>query len=297
MMNKYYVIYFLFILIPIRGSHKPTNNAWHNEKHKEDPIAQYYFGQYVLSQIEFKEHDIVLDIGCGNGKTTCKIAKKIPAGTVIGIDNNPEMLQQAINNGAGLSNTTFKLVDATKFQSNRSVTKIVAICSLSWMPNQQKTYECASEALVSGGTFTALVSDAHDPIFVSYRKAMAKAEWQKYFKNYIPSFYPSTADDIRKYLALANLETKLLQSIELPSMKMNRNSFMEKLRANPGVKDAIPQRHYESFLNDVITEYIAQTKPVDENNIEVACRLFFFIAEKKSRLNLNDFCSPVASWT
>nr|WP_277443933.1 class I SAM-dependent methyltransferase [Pelotomaculum isophthalicicum] len=48
----------------------------------------------VLRQIDLSDEDIVLDIGCGTGRTACHIAKNSGA-FVFALDNSEEMLQKA----------------------------------------------------------------------------------------------------------------------------------------------------------------------------------------------------------
>lgn len=42
-----------------------------------------------------KEHDTVLDVGCGNGYTTLELAKKLPDAMITGIDFSPAMIAEA----------------------------------------------------------------------------------------------------------------------------------------------------------------------------------------------------------
>ena len=46
----------------------------------------------VLSLLDLKGIERVLDVGCGNGKVTAEIASRVPHGTVLGIDSSAEMV-------------------------------------------------------------------------------------------------------------------------------------------------------------------------------------------------------------
>lgn len=262
-------------------SEKPHNNIHDGKKYEENKTAQYYFGKYVLSQIKFNENDTVLDVGCGNGETTYKITKKVPNGFVVGIDNDRNILSQAKQHYQNISNVKFNTIDATVFECNQQINKVVAICSLSWISNQNAVYKRVSEALALNGEFIALVSDANDPLFISHNKTIKKPQWKKYFKDYTLPFYPSTREQIKTYLANAQLRLESICTVKLGFMTISKQAFLEKLNTNPGLKDVIPPNLYPTFLQDVAEKYIMQTKPIDENNIKIGYQLLFFIAKKK----------------
>ena len=49
----------------------------------------------LLSKAGLRGNERVLDLGCGDGKITAKIANLVPEGWVIGIDFSPEMIKFA----------------------------------------------------------------------------------------------------------------------------------------------------------------------------------------------------------
>ncbi|HEV7707709.1 MAG TPA: class I SAM-dependent methyltransferase [Asanoa sp.] len=57
-------------------------------------------------------HDRVLDIGCGGGQTTREAAEAAVAGSAVGVDISPRLLEQARARSEGLANVTFQQADA-----------------------------------------------------------------------------------------------------------------------------------------------------------------------------------------
>ena len=49
----------------------------------------------VLSLLDLKGTERVLDLGCGNGKVTAEIAARVPQGVVVGMDASAEMVSFA----------------------------------------------------------------------------------------------------------------------------------------------------------------------------------------------------------
>src|SRR6266436_389211 len=49
----------------------------------------------ILRAISAMKHDTILDVGCGNGYTTHKIAKTFPHADITGVDFSTTMLEEA----------------------------------------------------------------------------------------------------------------------------------------------------------------------------------------------------------
>ena len=54
----------------------------------------------------------VLDLGCGSGQASIRVAKLNPQAQVVGIDLSPSQIARATKRGAGLPNLTFSVGDA-----------------------------------------------------------------------------------------------------------------------------------------------------------------------------------------
>jgi ubiquinone/menaquinone biosynthesis C-methylase UbiE len=67
----------------------------------------------LLEKIAAKNNDAVLDVGCGGGLTSIKLAEQVgEAGSVLGVDVSEPILAIAVKRGAGISNLEFQHADA-----------------------------------------------------------------------------------------------------------------------------------------------------------------------------------------
>src|SRR6516225_9799451 len=67
----------------------------------------------VLSLLELKGTERVLDLGCGNGKVTAEIAARVPEGAVVGVDSSANMIAFASDHFGStvLCNLRFETAD------------------------------------------------------------------------------------------------------------------------------------------------------------------------------------------
>ena len=84
------------------------------ENQEELDITLEPLGEATLKNIDLSSCDSILDIGCGTGRTTIDIAKRLAAhGKATGLDISEPMLEQAkiLAQAEGVENVRFECVD------------------------------------------------------------------------------------------------------------------------------------------------------------------------------------------
>jgi trans-aconitate 2-methyltransferase len=92
----------------------------------------------------------ILDLGCGTGQLTAKIADN--GAEVLGIDRSPEMVDQARRNFPHLA---FEVGDATTFVADRPFDAVFSNATLHWVKPPEAAVRCVHAALRPGGRFVA----------------------------------------------------------------------------------------------------------------------------------------------
>jgi trans-aconitate methyltransferase len=107
-------------------------------------------GEDLLPLLDARGGERILDLGCGTGQLTAKIAE---AGAIVtGIDRSPGMVAQARQN---YPNLEFKLADATAFSDAGKFDAVFSNAALHWIPEAEKVIECIAGNLRAGGRFIA----------------------------------------------------------------------------------------------------------------------------------------------
>lgn len=110
------------------------------------------YGEGVVELLAPAPRMSVLDLGCGNGTLSAKIAAA--GARVLGLDSSPELLTLARKQHPELD---FRLADATDFTPDAPVDAVFSNAVLHWIPQslQPALLRCVARSLKPGGRFVA----------------------------------------------------------------------------------------------------------------------------------------------
>ena len=112
------------------------NYKWDAEEYSKNSGNQKRWADGLLKQIDFKGNEIVLDIGCGDGKITSLLRGKTPRGTVLGIDSSKDMIGLAKGRYDGkYKNLSFKKADACRLGFKNRFDIVFSNAALQWIPD------------------------------------------------------------------------------------------------------------------------------------------------------------------
>ncbi|MFP5328674.1 MAG: class I SAM-dependent methyltransferase [Alphaproteobacteria bacterium] len=103
-------------------------------------------GQAALDLLDPKPGERILDIGCGDGTLTRRIAER--GAEVVGIDSSPEMVAAARAKGLDA-----RLIDVTDMRFQVEFDAAFSNATLHWVLEKERAAEAVFEALHSGGRF------------------------------------------------------------------------------------------------------------------------------------------------
>lgn len=110
----------------------------------------YKYGADLLPLLDAQPGERILDIGCGTGQLTAKIAETGAA--VTGLDSSPQMIAQARSNFPKIE---FLQADAASFSLEQPVDAVFSNAALHWIRNAEGVVSAISRALKTGGRFVA----------------------------------------------------------------------------------------------------------------------------------------------
>jgi trans-aconitate 2-methyltransferase len=102
----------------------------------------------------------VVDLGCGTGDLTVRLAELLPESDVLGLDTSPEMLEQA--KGLSRDGLRFELGDQASLSDNWDL--IFSNAALQWSPDHWKLIPHLFQRLNTGGQLVVQVPSNHNSV-------------------------------------------------------------------------------------------------------------------------------------
>jgi len=68
---------------------------WDSVDYHKNSAEQQRWGIELLNKLVLQGNERVLDLGCGDGKLTAEIVRRVPYGSVLGIDKSEDMIRFA----------------------------------------------------------------------------------------------------------------------------------------------------------------------------------------------------------
>jgi ubiquinone/menaquinone biosynthesis C-methylase UbiE len=123
------------------------------EHHHSDITEQ------TLALMDLQPTDRVLDLGCGTGWASRRIARVVNKGEVVGLDVADEMLRRAEQTSAGLSNVRYVWGSAEKIPArDDQFTKVLSVESFYYYADQGKALEELRRVMAPGGRLFILIN-------------------------------------------------------------------------------------------------------------------------------------------
>lgn len=126
------------------------SNTWNTELYEAKHDFVWKLGEGVLELLAARPGERILDLGCGTGHLTQRIADA--GAEVVGVDSSPDMIGQARQNFPKL---TFLLEDATELTLQGEFDAIFSNAALHWMLEAATVAERMAAALKPGGRLVA----------------------------------------------------------------------------------------------------------------------------------------------
>jgi len=172
-------------------------DGWKAQNYKENSIPQELCAMDAIEHHAFIGNEHILDIGCGDGRVTAEIAKRVPQGHVIGIDNSKSMIDSAKKTYKNLTHVKFLQSDACHFKSETSFDLVVSFSALHWLPNQLEIFKNIYDMLKPGGQLLIRTAGGESQAIV---EVFEREEWKNKLNPNRAKFQAKSASEYAQML-------------------------------------------------------------------------------------------------
>ncbi len=127
-----------------------SQDFWNSALYQGNHAFVWQYGESLLKLLAPKAGERILDLGCGTGQLTEKIAES--GAFVQGIDSSLSMIAKA---RANYSQLDFAVCDARDFQVDEPLDAVFSNAVLHWIKVPDAVINCVKKALKPGGRFVA----------------------------------------------------------------------------------------------------------------------------------------------
>jgi len=114
---------------------------------------QFSWGMEVLERLDLRGDETVIDAGCGSGRVTAELVRRIPGGNVLAVDGSPAMIEQArerLGDSVG-----YVVTDLSELEIDEPVDLIFSTATFHWILDHDRLFARLRAALRPGGRLIA----------------------------------------------------------------------------------------------------------------------------------------------
>jgi trans-aconitate 2-methyltransferase len=245
---------------------------WNASEYARLSALQAAMAEEVLSLLELRGTEQILDIGCGNGKTTTEIATRLPRGTVVGVDASAQMIDFARANCDPTlhPNLRFSVADARHLPFKEEFDLVVSFNALHWIPEQELALKSIHSALKPGGKaqLRLVPKGERKSLEDVIEETRLSPRWADYFKSFhdpylhlSPEQYGTLAERHGFRVVHTHAEAKVWDFQSRSAfLAFGSVTFIEWTKH-------LPEEKRQIFIEDVLDRYqpIACDSPGEEN--------------------------------
>lgn len=258
---------------------------WNAKDYEKSSQAQQKWAEELIEKLRLKGTEDVLDLGCGEGKVTVKIAQQLEKGSVIGIDSASSMIKLATKKypQSKYPNLSFQVMDARSLLFEKCFDVVFSNAALHWVKNHKPVVEGIYKSLKPGGRILLQMGGEGNAkgILSVLENIQSDSEWQSYFNNFE---FPYGFLGIEEYKELLLDSDFCIKRVELIPKDMEHKG---KLGLEGWIRttwlpytERIPKDKRDRFIESVSTKYIERAPIDSDGKVHVAMVRLEIDAEK-----------------
>jgi len=243
---------------------------WNPDDYEKSSSAQYNWATGLISKLDLRGDERILDIGCGDGKITSGIASLVPNGSVLGIDISQEMIGFAKSKYTGdkYRNLTFQLGDASHIDFKEEFDLAVSFACLHWIKDQLSVLQGVKQSLKPGGRILFQCGgrgNAYEVLNIA-TDLIKGDKWSKYFQGFTFPYYFYGPEEYAPWISQAGLRALRVELLSKDMVHTKaglegwiRTTWLPYL-------ERLPEDMRQVFVGEVADIYI-ERNPLDEGGM------------------------------
>lgn len=232
---------------------------WNGEEYHQHSTEQRYAACRLIEQLHLEGHEQILDVGCGDGHNTFLLAKRVPLGSVWGIDNSPSMIEFA-SSQFKRDNLHFILMDGTQVHFDHPFDVVVSFTVFHWIEDAKRALKGIYQSLKEDGRMIlempCKVKDPVHPIHQAAHEVMAQPEWKDHFVGFDPHWFFRTEEEYQALLQETHFTSIHIETYLIRNTFPSKEAFFHAVKQWFPYLKPLPEHLKSHFLETVIERYL-----------------------------------------
>ena len=244
---------------------------WNAQDYAKNSQNQFQWAQELIPKLKLQGNEALLDIGCGDGKITAELARCLPKGRAVGVDNSEKMIDLAKKAfpQKDYPNLCFQVMDARKLTFESEFDIVFSSAALHWIVDQKAVLAGVQRSLKPGGKMLFQMAgkgNAKD-ILILINELLTIDPWKCFFSNMA---FPYGFYDAQEYTTFMRQAGLLIERVELfpKDMKFNGVEGLAGWVRTTWLPftDRIPVELRPKFVELIVNRYL-ERHPADNEGV------------------------------
>jgi trans-aconitate 2-methyltransferase len=242
---------------------------WDAEEYARSSAAQQGWALELIAKLHLGGAESILDLGCGDGKVTAEIARRVPRGSVTGIDSSPDMIRLAGQSFPVSENPNldFRLGDARALRFDADFDIVFSNATLHWVKEHGTVLKGVSRSLRPGGrVILQMGGRGNAAVIIDVARRIIEAPgWSRWFQGFeLPwGFYGP--EEYAPWCVEAGLVSSRIELIPRRMQQKGAGGLAAWVRTTwMPYTERLPEDRREAFIREVVDRYL-QEQPADKD--------------------------------
>ncbi|TQC51215.1 class I SAM-dependent methyltransferase [Rhodococcus sp. WS4] len=232
---------------------------WDGEGYADVGALQRSVAESSIAKLGLAGGETVLDVGCGDGYVTLRIAERLPRGSVIGVDASPRMIEKArsrvVPDGV---RAEFRVADALDLPFDGVFDVAVSFNALHWVADLQVALAGIARSVVERGrvVIQMVCASPRGSVEDIAMAVSSSPAWAASFTDFTAPYIHVEPDRFRDLARGAGLDTTDLRVRDVEWDFGSREKFAR--WCTVGFSDwtsHLDETAVPAFVDDVVREY------------------------------------------
>ena len=216
----------------------------------------------MIGKLILRGDEQVLDIGCGDGKVTAEIARRVPQGSVVGIDSSGEMVRFAKEQfpSEAYPNLSFVVMNAQALTFCDEFDLVFSNAALHWVPDHRPVIAGIFRSLRPEGRLLVQMGGKGNAAqaFEAFEVLRKEPPWNQYFEGFSFTFGFFGTEEYRIWLRTGNLMPVRVELIGKDMVHRTPEEFAGWIRSTwlPYMQQ-VPRELQSRFIDSLYSQYCA----------------------------------------